>query len=193
MTEFEAADEGSVSSAPPRRPATSPDHPTDRFDGFEDWYLAAWPRVQRILTAYCGSQPLATEAAAEAFVAAAERWPDPARRPRNPDAWVVTVAFNRLKKHHRRAKRERDALSETPPPPSPDRDLDLWVAVGNLPRGMHQVLVLRYVGDLTEPMIAEVMGRSIGYVSSALTRARKRLQSDVSLTLDPGEHPRERN
>lgn len=159
--------------------------PDDPYQGFESWYLAAWPRLQRMLAAYCGSTAVATEVAAAAMVIAVEHWADSSRRPRNPDAWVAHVAFNLLKRHRYRVQRERDAMRVAPDHTSPERDLDLWAAVGRLPPRMRQAMVLRYLGDFTQPMVAEAMGMSTGYVASLLSRARQRIDHDTTVGLRP--------
>lgn len=155
----------------------------DPYDGFAAWYLTAWPRLQQVITAYCGSRAVAVDVAAEVFVLAAECWPDASRRPRNPDAWSTTVAFNVLKRQRHRSKLEEDAgwgigSSHTPP----ERDLDLWTAIGRLPPRMRQAVVLRYIGDFTEPMVAEAMQTSSGNVASMLSQARKRIALDTAIS-----------
>ena len=47
--------------------------------------------------------------------------------------------------------------------------------VAPLPERMREVVVLRHVADLTEPMIADVLGISRGTVSSTLRDAHARL------------------
>jgi RNA polymerase sigma-70 factor (ECF subfamily) len=53
-----------------------------------------WGRVLATLTGILGDIELAEEAAAEAFAAAAERWPRDGE-PANPTGWLVTTARNR--------------------------------------------------------------------------------------------------
>jgi len=155
----------------------------EAYEGFAEWYRAAWPRLQQVITAYCGSRSLAVEIAAEVFVLAAERWPDPERRPRSPDAWATTVAFNLLKRRRHRSKLEQNLRWDAAPPAAPtSRDLDLWTAIGHLPPRMRQAVVLRYIGDFTEVMVAEAMQTSNGNVSSMLSQARKRIAADRAVS-----------
>jgi DNA-directed RNA polymerase specialized sigma24 family protein len=65
--------------------------------------------------------------------------------------------------------------------PSQDRvpDLDLWRLVQALPNRQRQVVILRYIGDLTEASIADVLGISAGSVSASLTKARATLRAGL--------------
>lgn len=154
--------------------------PAVEASSFEDWYREEWPRLTRVLTAYCGSAQLATEVAAEAFARAAERWPRSGGL-RNPTAWTSSVAFNLVKARRRRVELERRFLRRTAAVAShtpAGQDVDLWQAVEDLPPRMCQAIVLRYVGDLTEAGVAEAMGVTVGQASSLLSRARERLAAD---------------
>lgn len=154
----------------------------DPYDGFAAWYLTAWPRLQEVVTAYCGSSSVAVDVAAEVFVVAAERWPDPSRRPRHPDAWATAVAFNLLKRQRHRSKLEQETTNgeNTNNSSSSDLDLDLRVAISRLPPRMRQAVVLRYVGDFTESMVAEAMRTTSGNVASMLSKARARIAADTA-------------
>lgn len=173
----EVPDSSAERGVPTSAPAGDPYH------GFDAWYLTAWPRLQQVITAYCGSRSVAIEVAAEVFVLAAERWPDAARRPRNPDAWSTTVAFNVLKRQRHRSKLEEDAQWDIAPEPTPPyRDLDLWAAITRLPPRMRQAVVLRYIGDFTQPMVAAAMQTSDGNVAAMLSQARKRIALDTAVS-----------
>lgn len=183
MTDVGVAVGGRSDSAAEREPAVAS---IDAFAGFDDWYVRAWPRLQRMLTAYCGSPSLAVEAAAEACVRMAERWPDMSRRPRSPDAWAATVAFNQLKRQRQRSQREEGGEPEVRAiQAAPNRDLDLTDAITRLPQRMRQAVVLRYIGDFTEAAVAETMGTSTGNVASTLHEARRRIQRDAAMTPRP--------
>ena len=64
------------------------------------------------------------------------------------------------------------------PAPSSDTvtDVDMWTAIGRLPRGQRAVLVLRYFEDLTESETAETLGCTIGTVKSQHAKALRRLR-----------------
>ena len=58
-------------------------------------------------------------------------------------------------------------------------DPDLWAAVGSLPPRARAAVSLRYIGDLTERQVAEVLGVSPGTVAS-LHQARRRLAAQIA-------------
>jgi len=67
------------------------------------------------------------------------------------------------------------AVEQVHPLPQPE----IWVAVRQLPDRARTAVALRYVADLTEREIAEVMGISRGTVASTLFDARARLAKEL--------------
>lgn len=57
---------------------------------------------------------------------------------------------------------------------------EIWDVVGTLPIRQRAAIVLRYVVDLSEAEVAEVMGVSRGTVASTLSDARRRLGAILS-------------
>jgi RNA polymerase sigma factor (sigma-70 family) len=53
--------------------------------------------------------------------------------------------------------------------------MDVWSAVTKLPDRQRVCVVLRYMEDLTEPEIAEVLDCPVGTVKSQLSRGRAKL------------------
>lgn len=144
---------------------------------FEAWYQRVRPRVGSVLhLAALGDPSLVVEAADEAFVRAYERWPR-VRRMANPDGWVYRVALDVLRTRQRRARREptRPEVIDDRSSADRPRDLDLWAAVGALPPRAREMVALRYLTDLTEPQIADLLGVSRGHVAATLHDARGRL------------------
>lgn len=151
-------------------------------DDFTAWYVTTYPRVRRALTLAVGEPELADEATAEAFARALERW-NRVRGLDAPHAWVQTVGLNLVRSTLRRRRLERrwtarQRLVHEPPPPEPDGPL--WRAVAELPDRMRTAVALRYVADLTEQQVADVMGISRGAVASSLSAARARLADRLS-------------
>ena len=144
--------------------------------GFDSWYRLQHPRVLGVLVALSGDPDLDGDATDEAFSRAFERW-DQVSGMASPAAWTHRVALNELRRRARRrtleqrhrwrwVERQRDV--EVPEP-------EVWAAVRALPARQRQVLVLRYVGDLPEAEIADLVGISRGTVASTLLEARRRL------------------
>jgi DNA-directed RNA polymerase specialized sigma24 family protein len=85
------------------------------------------------------------------------------------------VALNEARRLLRRAGRERRVLptAGVVAPDSPDHDL--WEAVARLPTRQRTAVVLRYVADMPENDIAQIMGIARGTVAASLAAARKSL------------------
>jgi RNA polymerase sigma-70 factor (ECF subfamily) len=147
--------------------------------GFDAWYSAARPRVLATLTMVCGDADAAAEATDEAFVRALARW-DAVRTMASPVGWTVRVAINVARRRARRRTIETRLLRrEVPRADVPPVAGELWLMVAELPARQREVVVLRYVADLGESAIAEVLGVSRSAVSSALTDARRRLGAEL--------------
>jgi RNA polymerase sigma-70 factor, ECF subfamily len=150
--------------------------------GFEAWYRHEHARVVNSLYLVSGSVDVARDATDEAFTRAAARWPR-VRAMDSPGGWVFTVALNLVRREIRRNAREREAHSRIGRPVAGSvnlPDADLWAAVASLPERQREAIVLRYVGDLTEPEIASVMGIARGTVASNLARARDALAATLA-------------
>ena len=72
--------------------------------GIDEVFHEQWGRVVATLIGLLGDFELAEEAAQEAFVIAAERWPTDGV-PSNPRAWLITTARNRATDRIRRDQR----------------------------------------------------------------------------------------
>jgi RNA polymerase sigma-70 factor (ECF subfamily) len=152
-------------------------------DGFDVWYRAEHPRVVGACCALGGDADAAREATDEAFARALGRW-DSVGAMERPGAWVTTVALNCLRRTLRRRGVERRSFGRRHPPTT-DMALphpEVWTAVRSLPKRQRTAVVLRYVADLPETQIAEVMGVTRGTVAASLAAARTRL---ADLLTDP--------
>jgi RNA polymerase sigma-70 factor (sigma-E family) len=76
-----------------------------------------------------------------------------------------------------------EELPESPAPPGED-SLDLWDALGRLPRRQRAVIVLRFYEDLSEAETARVMGTSLGTVKSQTAKALAKLRLDPALATE---------
>ena len=59
--------------------------------------------------------------------------------------------------------------------------IELWQAVGDLPRRQREAVVLRYIGDLTEAQTALAMGIAPGTAAATLSAARRSLARRLSI------------
>lgn len=94
---------------------------------------------------------------------------------------MYQVALNEVRSTLRRRRLERRYLrrqqTRTEPAHAPPDEPDpaLWRAVAALAPRARTAVVLRYVADLSEREVAEVMGIATGTVSATLSQARRRL------------------
>jgi RNA polymerase sigma-70 factor (ECF subfamily) len=153
---------------------------------FDQLFLANFSRVREISARIVGDRAVAEEIAAEAFARAYARW-SKVRRYDNPVAWVVRTASNASIDVLRRRRAD---LPEVPVDQETATRLveiraSLVPALRSLPRRQRQVVVLRYVADLTDDQVAEVLGVSAGTVKVHLHRAlpalRRRLEDGPDL------------
>jgi RNA polymerase sigma factor (sigma-70 family) len=164
---------------------TGPERPPPEFAA---WYTAELPRICRAITLAVGDVGVAEEAAAEAFARALNAW-DRVGRMEHPASWVYTVALNEVRRTWRRAQLERRYVQrlreeQVPAPALPDDAL--WQAVAALPPRARTAVALRYVADLTEQQVADVMNVSRGTVAATLSTARQRLAAALGPTRETG-------
>ena len=101
----------------------------------------------------------------------------------NDDAlrrWVFTIAHNRLLDARRRASRRPMTAFLPPPemasPPAPDPlDPELVSALNTLTAEQREVVVLRFVGDLSLEDVARITRRRVGAVKALQHRALEML------------------
>ncbi len=111
----------------------------------------------------------------EALARALERWGRVSKMA-SPGGWTYRVAVNCLRRQQRRAALEhrvhqaRAGSVAGLEPPS-----DFWALVRDLPPRQRDVVVLRYVADLSQADIAAALGIRRSTVSSTLTQAHRAL------------------
>ncbi len=151
---------------------------------FDEWYRTQRSGLVAVLAGRSGDRDAAADAADEAFARAFERWATLGPEG-HPTPWVYTVALNCLRRALRRKALEQILLRRSDNKSHTEwsePDPDLWKAVRQLPNRQRTAVVLRYIGDLSEPEIADVMKVSRGTVSALLTTARKKLANSLERT-----------
>ena len=155
-----------------------PQNPT-----FEAWYDSQYQSVLAAAALFCtGDHARAEDAANDACVKAYEDW-DRVSQMDSPTAWATRVALNNAKRSYRRGKRRiqllnRERLSAACT--DTQRDLDLFDALGQLSRRQRAALILRYVEDLPQAMVADRMDVALGTATATLTQARSRLRAGLA-------------
>jgi RNA polymerase sigma-70 factor (sigma-E family) len=111
------------------------------------------------------------------------------KRIEDPEAYVRRIMVTTSASWWRR-RWNGETPTEAPEPPPPTRSddpaeaLEVWAAIGRLPRRQRAVVVLRYVEDRTETDTASLMGCSVGTVKSQCAKALAKLRSDGALESD---------
>ena len=147
---------------------------------FELWYRTEHARILATLTFVIGDLCLAEDVVDEAFVRAYDRW-ERVSSLESPAGWTYKVAINLVKRRSHRMTREYGpSASSSGESAAPLGVQEIWKIVSTLPKRQREVVVFRYIGDLTEIQIANVLGITRGTVSQTLRAAHAKLGALIS-------------
>jgi RNA polymerase sigma-70 factor (ECF subfamily) len=144
---------------------------------FERFYERERDRVYRIVTVAMPSGD-AAEATAEAFVRAFVRWRSIRAHP-NAVGWVVTTALNYQRSRWRRRAVSATSAGTAPPPEEP-LDPVIVRALRALPERQREVVVLRFLCDLSTEQTASLLGIATGTVTAHVHRSVTALREALS-------------
>lgn len=131
-----------------------------------------------------GDAARAEEIVSEAYLKAFSGW-GRLRRMDHPQAYLRQIVVNLCRSKFRREKVELRVnalvhrVGEAQWEPERELRMDLWAAVRKLPERQRACVVLRYLEDMTEREIADVLECSIGTVKSQLSKARAKLEREL--------------
>jgi len=165
---------------------------SDRFeDRFDELAAISYRVAFRLL----GSRQDAEDLTQETLTRAFQRW----RKVRgHAEPWVARVAANlaldAIRRGRRRPTSSVDASGgfddrAAPEPASVVDRLDLVRVLQELPKRQRQVVVLRYLADLSEADVARELGVSVGSVKKHASRGLAGVRRDGGRTPAPGEDP----
>lgn len=151
----------------------------DMFAGdgsFDSWYEATWPRLVRLALAHSRTRSEAEDLAADTCAALLRRWHDD--RPADPTGWAVAVVVNGARK---RGPLSRRTFGASGAAQARDEriDLDLIAAIRGLHHRQRTAISLRYLADLTQAEVAEIMGIAPGTAAALLNQARAKLRAEL--------------
>lgn len=160
--------------------------PDDFDEAFEPLAAIAYRVAYRILGSRGDAEDVTQEALTRAFV----RW----RRVRgHAEPWVAKVAANLAIDVVRRDRRRptvpddgRAAATAAPSGPAPDERLELVRTLRDLPARQRDVVVLRYLADLSEAATAAELGTSVGSVKQHAHRGLAALRASWTEPEHPG-------
>ena len=151
--------------------------------GFDEFFVASWPRLLRTTYGVAGDAQLAEDALQTAFTKAYAAWSRISRTD-EPLAYVRRIAINAAIAQHRKASARRETTVESLRDGSVVSHADdvvvhdeVWRAIAALPARQRAVVVLRYYEDLSEKQIADVLGCRPGTVKSQASAALATLRA----------------
>jgi predicted RNA polymerase sigma factor len=155
----------------------------------------SYGRLLALLSASTSDLASAEDALADAFERALRTWPAQGV-PGHPDAWLLTVARNRLRDHWKSAHAQRvlpldalDALDAGPDAPAdmgdvdvdaiPDRRLELLLVCAHpaIERAVHTPLMLNTVLGFTAEQVGRAFSVPTSTMATRLVRAKKRIKA----------------
>ena len=149
---------------------------------FPELYRRAYAVAYRIVGNQNTAQDIAQEALARAYLA----WKKVAD---HAVPWVVSVSVNLALDQHRTRRRDHRRHAQlvvlhedVRTDPAADHRTDLVRALRTLPRRQCQVVVLRYLGDLSELDTAAALGISVGAVKTHASRGLAALRAILQTT-----------
>lgn len=158
---------------------------TQAARSFELAFDALYRLAYRVAFRILGARPDAEDVAQEALARAALRW---SRLHESPEGWVSRVASNLAIDRYR--KRRREHPYPTGPIGVVDERIgergDLVTALRRLPRRQREVVVLRYLADLSEAEVARALGCSVGTVKTHGSRGLSSLRRELGLEGEGG-------
>ncbi|MCA1783979.1 MAG: sigma-70 family RNA polymerase sigma factor [Intrasporangiaceae bacterium] len=155
----------------------------------ERFCAAVWPRLVAALAHYCGDVHVAEELVQEALVRACRRWPHVSQLS-SPEGWTYRVAVNLANSMLRRQRAERRAYARHGPAEPLARSVGVEdqqavdAALRSLTDRQREVVILRFLLDLSVEQTAELLGRRPGAVRALTHRAITRLRSSIDVA-DP--------
>jgi RNA polymerase sigma-70 factor (ECF subfamily) len=157
-------------------------------DEFRSFYERMHDRAVRTARRLAGDPVLAEDLAAEALARAYARWRTVRSHP-NPDAWLLRVLGNLAIDHLRRRGRSGPGTADGTAGDRTDVEavlrVDLARAMGSLSGRQREVVVMRYLADLSEEEVAATLGMSSGSVKTHLSRATHRLRTELGDAAEP--------
>jgi RNA polymerase sigma-70 factor (ECF subfamily) len=146
-------------------------------EDFDRWYLDAYVPVLRAARKVASGAAEAEDAAAVAFVKAYERWWR-VRRMRSPTGWACRVAANEARRGHRGTVELPEVATKGAV--GAEDTVDFASQLEELPPQTAKTMYLRYVMDMRQRDIAELMNVSPGTVATQLNRGRRLMREILS-------------
>jgi RNA polymerase sigma-70 factor (ECF subfamily) len=153
---------------------------------FDDAYPGLYRSAYRIAFRILGGREEAADLAQEACARAYSRW-NRVGGFDSPDAWVTRVAGNLaldLLRRRRTASRHTGNGAATSTSEPDGNRVDLQRALLTLSRRQRDVVLLRFVADMSEAAVAAALGCSVGSVKAHTSRGLATLRTTLGNEID---------
>jgi RNA polymerase sigma-70 factor (sigma-E family) len=155
-------------------------------DSFAAFVASRQRRLQRTAWLLTGDWSAAQDLVQTALARTWRHW-ERVRTVKDPDAYVRRVLVNSFASSLRRRWRAEVPTRDLPERPGGDLAAEVALrvtiqsALSHLTKRQRAVVVLRYVEDLSEAQVADVLGCAVGTVKSTGNKALTRLRADPGL------------
>jgi RNA polymerase sigma-70 factor (ECF subfamily) len=141
---------------------------------FDEFYRANYEHIRRSMVLSFRDAAIGEEITQEAFYRALRRWPKVSRLD-HPAAWTMLVALNCGRDASRRRRRQEERaglMAKTGTESGGEANVDDRMAIVDLldsvTHRQREILVLRYICQLSVPEIAKLLNRAEGTIKSTL-------------------------
>lgn len=148
-------------------------------------YREFGPKVLSYLRSRIRDRHDCEELLQEVFVICARDW-DSLNRAESKEAWLIGIARNLIREHHRQRKHpSAEALLELIESTDTHKELDgdlarMRSAIAGLPSTFREVIEMRLADELSYVEIAEALGVPVGTVRSRLHNGIKLLKETIA-------------
>jgi RNA polymerase sigma-70 factor (sigma-E family) len=164
----------------------------DLEESFDTFVRARGGHFLRVAVLLTGSPTEAEDLLQSSLVRLYQAWPRLDVPESAPDAYLRKILVNTRRSWWRTKWRRESPVADVPDRPDPGADPADGYALGalvrsalaGLPRQQRAVLVLRYIEDLPEASVAELLGVSAGTVKTHAHRGLRALRASLG-DLDP--------
>ena len=156
--------------------------PATAAGAFDDFFRTTGPKLVALGYVFTGDRAQAQDLAQETLLRAWKRW-EAVSAYDDPAAWCRRVLCNLATSEWRKATRRQAVPLSVTVSPEPDVEaMELARALDTLPAPQRTAIVLHDAGDLGVAAIARELEVPEGTVRSWLSRGRKALAAELSLS-----------
>jgi RNA polymerase sigma factor (sigma-70 family) len=146
-------------------------------EDFEAFFDATWTRAVRMVSRMGLNTQDAEDVALDAMAVVYDRWARVRALPYR-EGWMFKVAANRALRQLKKGNRKAASVPRRVNPPDEEIATRMSVrgGIAGLPRRQREVIALRYLADMPEDQVAEVLGLDPGTVKQHASRGRAALR-----------------